>query len=88
DPDAYRRSSPIYYADGLQDHLLITHGLVDNNVHFQDAARLVQRLIELGKDFEVMYYPVEPHTIQTEASRYDLTRRAMVFFDRHLRGVR
>jgi dipeptidyl aminopeptidase/acylaminoacyl peptidase len=84
-PEAYRRSSPIYYAEGLEDPLLITHGLVDDNVHFQDAARLVQRLIELGKDFEVMYYPVEPHTIETEASRYDYVRRAMTFFDRHLR---
>lgn len=85
DAEAYRRSSPIYYAEGLQDHLLITHGLVDNNVHFQDAARLVQRLIELEKDFEVMYYPVEPHTIQSEASRYDYVRRAAAFFDRYLR---
>ncbi len=84
DPEAYRRSSPIYYAEGLQDHLLITHGLIDDNVHFQDAARLVQRLIELEQDFEVMYYPVEPHTIQTEASRYDYVKRAMTFFDRHL----
>ncbi|MGD8698265.1 MAG: prolyl oligopeptidase family serine peptidase [Gemmatimonadales bacterium] len=87
DPEAYRRSSPIYYADGLQDHLLITHGLVDDNVHFQDAARLVQRLIELEKDFEVMFYPVEPHTIQTEASRYDYVKRAAAFFDRHLRAT-
>ena len=86
DPEAYRRSSPIYYADGLEDNLLIVHGLVDDNVHFQDAARVVQRLIELEKDFEVMYYPVEPHTIQTEASRFDFVRRVMAFFDRHLRG--
>ena len=50
DPDAYRKSSPIYFA--LQDHLLIVHGLIDDNVHFQDAARLVQRLIELEKSFE------------------------------------
>lgn len=84
DSEAYRRSSPIYYAAGLEDHLLITHGLVDDNVHFQDAARLVQRLLELEKDFEVMYYPVEPHTIQTEASRYDYVRRAAAFFDRYL----
>lgn len=40
-PDAYHRSSPIYYAEGLEDPLLITHGLVDDNVHFQDAARLI-----------------------------------------------
>ena len=86
DPEAFRVSSPIYYADGLEDNLLIVHGLVDNNVQFQDAARLVQRLIELEKDFEVMYYPVEPHTIQTEASRFDFVRRVTTFFDRHLLG--
>jgi dipeptidyl aminopeptidase/acylaminoacyl peptidase len=86
DPEAYRISSPIYYAEGLRDHLLITHGLVDDNVHFQDTARLIQRLIELEKDFEVMVYPVERHTIATEASRYDLVRRSAAFFDRWLRG--
>jgi len=85
DTAAYRRSSPIYYAEGLRDHLLIEHGLVDDNVHFQDAARLVQRLIELGKDFEVMYYPSEPHTVQTEASRLDQSKRAIRFFDRYLK---
>jgi len=86
-PDAYRLSSPIYYAEGLADPLLITHGLIDDNVHFQDAARLVQRLIELEKDFEVMFYPVEPHTVQTEAGRYDLIRRQAAFFDEKLRSI-
>ncbi|MEZ4417919.1 MAG: prolyl oligopeptidase family serine peptidase [Gemmatimonadota bacterium] len=84
DEDAYRRSSPIYYAEGLSDPLLITHGLVDDNVHFQDSARLIQRLIELEKRFEVMVYPIEPHTIQTEASRLDFVTRAAAFFDAHL----
>jgi dipeptidyl aminopeptidase/acylaminoacyl peptidase len=86
DTAAYRRSSPIYFAEGLRDHLLIEHGLVDDNVHFQDTARLVQRLIELGKDFDVMFYPVEPHVVETEASRLDQSTRAARFFDRHLRG--
>jgi dipeptidyl aminopeptidase/acylaminoacyl peptidase len=86
-PEAYRRSSPINYAEGLDDALLITHGLVDDNVHFQDAARLMQRLIELEKDFEVMIYPVEPHTVETEAGRYDLFRRQAAFFDEKLRGI-
>ncbi|MDH3732024.1 MAG: prolyl oligopeptidase family serine peptidase [Gemmatimonadota bacterium] len=88
DPEAYERSSPIYWADGLEDHLLLTHGIVDDNVHFQDAVRLVQKLIELEKEFEVMYYPVEPHTIETEPSRYDFVRRAMDFFEKHLVGDR
>ncbi len=88
DPAPYRLSSPIYHTRGLADPLLITHGLIDDNVEFQDAARLTQKLIEDGKSFEVMYYPTEPHTIQTEASRLDYTRRAMDFFARHLRGRR
>jgi dipeptidyl aminopeptidase/acylaminoacyl peptidase len=85
---AYRLSSPIYYTKGLADPLLITHGLVDDNVEFQDAARLVEKLIEDGKRFEVMYYPTEPHTIQTEASRRDYVHRATAFFDRYLRAKR
>jgi dipeptidyl aminopeptidase/acylaminoacyl peptidase len=84
-PEAYRFSSPIYHADGLKDRLLIVHGLIDDNVHFQDAARLVQKLIELEKPFEVMVYPTERHTIETEASRYDYNRRVVDFFDVHLR---
>lgn len=84
DPEAYRTSSPVYYAEGLEDALLITHGLVDDNVHFQDAAQIVQRLIELEKDFEVMVYPKEPHTIESEASRFDYVKRAAAFFEKHL----
>ncbi len=84
-PEAYRFSSPIYHAEGLRDRLLIVHGLIDDNVHFQDAARLIQKLIELEKPFEVMVYPTERHTIETEASRYDYDRRVVDFFDAHLR---
>jgi dipeptidyl aminopeptidase/acylaminoacyl peptidase len=88
DPEAYRRSSPIYYADGLNDALLIVHGLIDDNVQFQDAARLIQKLIELEKSFEVMIYPTERHTIETEASRYDYNRRVVDFFEANLRSPR
>ena len=87
DTAAYRRSSPIFYADGLRDHLLIEHGLVDDNVHFQDTARLVQRLLELEKSFDVMYYPTEPHVVETETSRLDQSRRAAEYFNRHLRRL-
>ncbi len=86
DPAAYRASSPIYHAGGLADPLLLVHGLIDDNVQFQDAARLIQRLIELEKDFEVMVYPMERHVIRSESSRYDYVRRVTRFFRRHLLG--
>ena len=50
DAEAYRKSSPIYFAQGLKGALLICHGMVDTNVEFQDTVRLVQRLIELRKE--------------------------------------
>ena len=62
DAEAYRKSSPIYFAEGLKGALLICHGMVDTNVHFQDSVRLAQRLIELRKEnWELAAYPVENH---------------------------
>ncbi len=85
DPEAYRRASPIYHSEALEDPLLIVHGMLDDNVHLQDAIRLVQRLIEQNREFETMYYPVEEHVIANEDGRFDYTRRLVDFFDRHLR---
>ena len=84
DAQAYQISSPIYHAEGLEDPLLIVHGIIDDNVHFQDAVRVSQKLIELGKDFEVMYYPRERHVIQHETARYDYHKRLVSFFETHL----
>jgi dipeptidyl aminopeptidase/acylaminoacyl peptidase len=85
DSIAYRRSSPIYFAEGLQDPLLIAHGMVDVNVHFQDVVRLSQRLIELGKtDWEMAVYPVEDHAFVRPSSWTDEYRRIYELFERHL----
>ncbi|HQW67278.1 MAG TPA: prolyl oligopeptidase family serine peptidase [Gemmatimonadales bacterium] len=75
DSAAYRASSPIYHAEGLKDRLIIQHGLVDGNVQYQDAARLVQRLMELGKDFDFVTYPIEAHGWSTSWSKRDSQRR-------------
>jgi dipeptidyl aminopeptidase/acylaminoacyl peptidase len=86
DDEAYRRSSPIYFAQGLEDPLLIAHGMVDTNVHFQDVVRLAQRLIELGKtDWEMAVYPVEGHGFVEPASWTDEYRRILELFERTLR---
>ncbi|MBC7893164.1 MAG: S9 family peptidase, partial [Sphingobacteriaceae bacterium] len=82
---AYRRSSPIYFADGLKDHLLICHGMVDVNVHFQDVVRLSQRLIELKKEnWEVAAYPVEDHGFVEPSSWTDEYRRILKLFEETL----
>lgn len=87
DPEAYRRSSPIEFAAGLAKPLLICHGMVDDNVAFQDTVRLVQRLIELGKTdhFETAIYPIEPHGFQEPTSWTDEYKRIFRLFETHLK---
>lgn len=85
DTTAYRQSSPIFFAEGLEDPLLIAHGMIDTNVHFQDVVRLAQRLIELGKDrWEMAVYPVEDHGFVRPDSWTDEYRRILELFDRWL----
>ncbi|HCD88194.1 MAG TPA: S9 family peptidase [Algoriphagus sp.] len=85
DPIAYRRSSPIYFAEGLKGNLLMAHGMVDVNVHFQDVVRLSQRLIELGKDnWEMAIYPVEDHGFVEPSSWTDEYKRILKLFNNTL----
>lgn len=86
DDEAYRQSSPIYYAENLQDHLQIQHGLVDNNVQIQDSFRLSQILMEMKKDFDLVVYPVEDHGWDEIPSRRDSYFRMTRWLDRHLLG--
>jgi dipeptidyl aminopeptidase/acylaminoacyl peptidase len=82
---AYRRSSPIYFAEGLKDPLVMLHGMVDQNVHFEDIVRLTQRLIELGKtNWELAVYPVEDHAFVRPSSWADEYRRIFEIFEKNL----
>lgn len=87
DPEAYNISSPIEYAEGLSDPLLIAHGMVDDNVFFKDSVRLVQRLIELEKTplFETAIYPVEPHGFREPSSWLDEYTRILMLFEDNLK---
>jgi dipeptidyl aminopeptidase/acylaminoacyl peptidase len=83
---AYRRSSPIYFAEGLKGHLLMCHGLIDENVHFQDIVRLTQRLIELGKNnWELAVYPLEDHGFVEPSSWTDEYKRVFKLFNAYLK---
>ena len=87
DQEAYRRSSPIYHAAGLKGALLICHGMVDVNVHYQDSVRLAQRLIELRKEnWELAGYPVEDHGFEQPTSWADEYKRIFKLFETNLKA--
>lgn len=81
DMEAHRKSSPIEYAEGLADPLLIAHGMLDDNVFYEDSVRLAQRLIELRKeDWELAGYPLERHSFVEPESWLDEYRRIEKLF--------
>ena len=85
DPIAYARSSPIEFAAGLSDALLICHGVIDDNVLFEDSMRLYERLIELHKDnFSLSPYPLDRHGFSNADSWLDEYKRIYRLFESHL----
>ncbi|RUO31929.1 S9 family peptidase [Aliidiomarina sedimenti] len=84
---AYRRSSPIYFAEQYENTpMLINAPMVDDNVFFQDSVRLVQRLIELEKEnFETAIFPVEPHGFVQPSSWLNQYRRIHKLFESNLK---
>jgi dipeptidyl-peptidase-4 len=81
----YKIGSPIHFAEGLKGKLLIVHGTGDDNVHVQGTERLVNRLIELGKPFDVMMYPNRTHAIsEGPGTSAHIYRRIARYFVEHL----
>ncbi len=80
--EGYKRGSPIWHAEGLEGSLLVVHGSGDDNVHYQGTERLVNRLVELGKQVDLMVYPNRSHCIcegrGTSLNVYSLVTRYLL----------
>lgn len=84
-PEAYQRSSPIHFSSRLENHLLILHGIADDNVLFQEAVQLSEKLIHEGKQFEESFYPEENHAYARDETLKDAFGRAAQFFENNLK---
>jgi len=82
--DGYRDSSPITYSPNLKDHLLVVHGLADDNVHPQNSVNLSGDLVKDGLAFEQAFYPGQKHGFRGASSRH-FYERATEFFERELK---
>jgi dipeptidyl-peptidase-4 len=79
-PEGYKNSSPVNYAERLQGKLLVAHGTGDDNVNFANTLELVDRLILAGHYAEVMLFPGRGHPISDRPAQLELFRRATQFF--------
>ncbi len=71
-PEGYKITSPITYADKLKGNLRIVHGTMDDNVHMQNSIQLIDKLQDLNKHFEFMLYPGERHGWGGAKSRHSI----------------
>jgi dipeptidyl-peptidase-4 len=85
-PEGYREGSPIHSAGRLAGALLICHGTMDNNVHFQQTVQLVARYLDEGKLFELMVYPRVRHGVRISKHRLHFHRLKTDFLERALIG--
>jgi dipeptidyl-peptidase-4 len=84
-PKAYEESSAINFASGLRGDLMVIHGSGDDNVHFQGFELLVNKLISLGKQFDMRVYPGRTHGIsEGKGTNLDVYTNILGYFEEHL----
>ncbi len=83
-PEGYERSSVMAHVEGMQGHLLLIHGLIDENVHFRHTARLINALIAARKPYDLMLFPDERHSPRSLADRIYMEERLRDYFLTHL----
>ncbi len=79
--DGYQRGSVMHHVEQMRGKLLLVHGLIDENVHFQHTARLVNALIRARKPYELLLFPDERHMPRGEADRIYMEERILAFLE-------
>src|SRR5207247_2613346 len=85
DADVYRERSPLTHASKIRAPLLVLQGENDPRVPRNEAEQVVKALRDGGKPHEYHVYPGEGHGFRVTENRIDALRRALDWFDRHLR---
>jgi dipeptidyl-peptidase 4 len=82
DDEEYAHLSNVDIADRLDGRLLLIHGGLDDRVPLAATMRLAERLIQLGKDFELLVVPDADHIFF--GYEHYVTQRRWDFLVRHL----
>ena len=84
-PEDYKQSSPITFADQLKGNLLVVHGTGDDNVHYQGTEALINKLVQANKQFSMMAYPNRSHGIfEGEGTTKHLYEMLTTYLEKHL----
>ena len=82
--DGYDDNSPINHTELIKGKYLLMHGLADDNVHFQNSAELITKLIQNEVQFDLMIYPNKNHGIYGGNTRHYLFKKMLLFLEENL----
>ena len=77
--EGYDNNSPLNHTDKLKGKYLLVHGTADDNVHFQNAIELAEKLVQDNKQFEMQFYMDKDHGIYGGNTRLHLYTRMTNF---------
>ncbi len=80
----YEATSVLPLVENLQGRLLLVHGLVDENVHFQNSSALIDQLTQAGKEFDLLVLPEERHSVRAAVNSGYFERRLFSYFKQYL----
>jgi dipeptidyl-peptidase-4 len=83
-PAGYDDNSPIHHVSSIKGNYLIIHGTADDNVHFQNAVEMVNKMIEANVKFDSEFYPNKNHGIGGGNTRLHLFQRITDYLEKHL----
>jgi dipeptidyl-peptidase-4 len=83
-PEGYRDGSIMPHVENLKGHLMLVHGLIDENVHFRHTARLINALIRARKPYDLLLFPNERHSPRSLADRIYMEERIRDYFLQYL----
>ena len=87
DPEAYKRSGVFAHLDGMKSHLLLIHGMADDNVLFSNTTLLIDELVKRNVQFDLMTYPGAKHGMSGRTNQRHVYGLIESYFKKQLGGT-
>jgi dipeptidyl-peptidase-4 len=87
-PGGYHSSSILTHVPNMSSDasLLLIHGLIDENVHFRHTSRLITKLIQNKKKYDLLLFPEERHSPRKIEDRVYMEDRIFEYLEKNLKG--
>lgn len=83
-PQEYAVRSALNFVGGIQAAVLIIHGEKDPLCPVDQARRLYQAMLDMGKTAELKIYPEEAHCVNDPAGRLEVWDMMFAWFEKYL----